>query len=319
MKDEKFQPIILMPMIATILTLILHIIIPRSDKILTKDLNHFRNILILVIVIFTLLIFISFFNVNIRRKLAYKSKFVTFVIILINIYNLATHKFSLIPQIYFPYPDKILNVFYVDWKFLLTCLFYSLRLFLTGAIIGGALGLLTGIAVGSSKKASYWISPLIRFVGPIPSTVWIPIALVTFPTSYAASAFIIGLSMWFPTTILTSSGIQNLERSLFEVASTLGASDLYQVKKICIPGAMPSVFVGFFNGITSSFLALMSAEMIGVKYGIGWYVNWQRETMSFANVYAALFVIAFMCSISINILFKFRDKLLVWQEGVIKW
>lgn len=319
MKIKKFQPAILMPAMTIVITLLLHVLLPQNEKILIKSFDHFKNVLIIALLVLIGLVGISFYNEKLRNKLVYKAKFITFCIMMINIYNLSTHKFNLIPQIYFPYPDRILNVFYTEWKFLLTCLFHSLRLFFTGASIGGISGVLTGIAIGSSKRASYWISPLIRFVGPIPSTVWIPIALVTFSTSYAASAFIIGLSMWFPTTVLTSSGIQNLEKSLFEVASTLGASNIYQIRKISVPGAMPSVFVGLFNGITSSFLALMTAEMIGVKYGIGWYVNWQREVMAFSNVYAALLVIAFMCSFSISILFKIRDKLLGWQKGVIRW
>lgn len=63
----------------------------------------------------------------------------------------------------------------------------------------------------------------------------------------------------------------------------------------------------------------MTAEMIGAKYGIGWYVNWQKEMMCYSNVYAGLIVIAVLFYLVITILFKVRDKLLVWQKGVIKW
>ena len=50
-----------------------------------------------------------------------------------------------------------------------------------------------------------------------------------------------------------------------------------------------------------------------------WYVNWQKEMMSYANVYAGLIIIAVLCSLLITLLFKVRDKVLVWQKGVIKW
>ena len=82
---------------------------------------------------------------------------------------------------------------------------------------------------------------------------------------------------------------------------------------------MPSVFIGLFNGICSSFITLMTAEMIGAKYGIGWYVNWQKEMMSYSNVYAGLIIVAVLCSFLITMLFRVRDKVLVWQKGVIKW
>jgi len=82
---------------------------------------------------------------------------------------------------------------------------------------------------------------------------------------------------------------------------------------------MPSIFLGLFNGICSSFVTLMTAEMIGAKYGMGWYVNWQKEMMCYANVYAGLIVIAVLFYLVITVLFKVRDKVLLWQKGVIKW
>jgi NitT/TauT family transport system permease protein len=59
--------------------------------------------------------------------------------------------------------------------------------------------------------------------------------------------------------------------------------------------------------------------MLGAKYGIGWYINWQKEMMSYANVYAGLIVMSLVCYLVITALFKIRDRILVWQAGVIKW
>ena len=82
---------------------------------------------------------------------------------------------------------------------------------------------------------------------------------------------------------------------------------------------MPFMFIGIFNGTCSSFITLVTAEMLGAKYGIGWYINWQKEMMSYANVYAGLIVMSLVCFVVISVLFKLRDRLLVWQKGVIKW
>ncbi|KNF09055.1 ABC-type nitrate/sulfonate/bicarbonate transport system, permease component [Gottschalkia purinilytica] len=319
MKKVRFIYETLLPFISSVFALILHAFIPRHEDIMTKDFNYFKWALLVLSIVFLVLAVLSVFNEKLRIKYGYKSWFVAGMILLLNIYNLITEKFMLLPSVYFPFPDKILDVFYSSWPFLLKCLGYSLKLLVTGVIGGAIVGVLTGIAIGWNRKASYWINPLIKLVGPIPATVWIPIALVTFSTSFKASAFIIGISVWFPTAVLTSSGIQNIENAYFEVASTLGSSSIYKIKKIAIPGALPSMFIGFFNGITSAFLTLMTAEMIGVKFGIGWYINWQRETMSYANVYAGLIVIAISCSLVVTLLFRVRDKLLTWQKGVIKW
>jgi NitT/TauT family transport system permease protein len=111
----------------------------------------------------------------------------------------------------------------------------------------------------------------------------------------------------------------NVQKSYFEVSSTLGASTLRNVLSIALPGAAPNVFAGLFNGTSACFLTLMAAEMIGCKFGIGWYINWQRETLAYPNVYAALIVIAVTFSFLISIQFKIRNRVLSWQKGTIRW
>ncbi len=305
--------------LSVLLALVLHIAVPDSPKYTQKGFPYFTITLTVLLVITLFAAVLSLFKKSFGEKYAHKSWFFAAAILLVNILNLVTLKFMLIPAIYFPSPDRILKVFVEEWAFLLKCLGYSGRLLGTGYIIGALVGLATGIMVGWSKRWSYWVSPLIRLIGPIPSTAWIPIALVSFPTSFRASVFLIALAVWFPTTVLTSSGISNVKNAYFEVSSTLGASNFQKVFRIAVPDAMPSIFIGIFNGTCSSFLTLMTAEMLGVKFGIGWYINWQREMLAYSNVYAGLIVIAVSFSLIITAMFKVRDRLLSWQKGVIKW
>ncbi|MDR3147749.1 MAG: ABC transporter permease subunit, partial [Treponema sp.] len=261
----------------------------------------------------------SAFSPRIREKLSFKAVFHACGFLALGIYDLITLKFELIPNIYFPAPERILGVFVEDGFFLLRCLGYSLRLLLSGFVLGALTGVFTGTLIGWSRLFNYWVMPFIRIVGPIPSTAWIPVALVIFFRPASAGIFLIALGVWFPTTVLTSSGIMNVRKSYFEVSSTLGASDLRMILTVALPAAAPSVFTGLFNGTSACFLTLMAAEMIGCKFGIGWYINWQRETLAYSQVYAALIVIAVTFSLLINLQFKIRNRVLSWQKGTIRW
>lgn len=64
---------------------------------------------------------------------------------------------------------------------------------------------------------------------------------------------------------------------------------------------------------------LVVAEMLGVKAGLGWYLQWAQGWAAYDNMYAALLLMALMCSTLITILFKIRDRLLGWQQGTVKW
>jgi len=235
------------------------------------------------------------------------------------VWELATAKFAWLPLPFFPPPQAILEVYTDDFSRLLDSIFASVKLQLGGYFIGVAIGFVTGVSIGWSQRAGYWVHPVLRFIGPLPATAWLPIAFFTFPSSWSASTFLIALATGFPVTVLTWSGVASVSNAYYDVARTLGAKPPFLVLKVAIPAALPHVFVGLFMGLGSSFAVLVVAEMIGVKAGLGWYLQWSQGWAAYANMYAALIVMSLLCSGAITLLFRTRDRFLGWQKGVVKW
>jgi NitT/TauT family transport system permease protein len=237
----------------------------------------------------------------------------------LTLWEVATAKFAWLPLPFFPPPQAIIEVYTDDLPKLLDSVFASVKLQLGGYAIGAAAGFLTGVAIGWSRSVGYWVHPVLRFIGPLPATAWLPFAFFTFPSSWSASTFLIALATGFPVTVLTWSGVASVSNAYYDVARTLGAKPSFLVLKVAIPAALPHVFVGLFMGLGSSFAVLVVAEMIGVKAGLGWYLQWAQGWAAYANMYAALIVMSLLCSGAITLLFRTRDRLLVWQKGVVKW
>ena len=237
----------------------------------------------------------------------------------VTLWEVATAKFAWLPLPFFPPPQAIIEVYTDDLPKLLDSVLASVKLQLGGYVIGAAVGFLTGVSIGWSRSVGYWVHPVLRFIGPLPATAWLPIAFFTFPSSWSASTFLIALATGFPVTVLTWSGVASVSTAYYDVARTLGAKPSFLVLKVAIPAALPHVFVGLFMGLGSSFAVLVVAEMIGVKAGLGWYLQWAQGWAAYANMYAALIVMSLLCSGAITLLFKVRDHLLIWQKGVVKW
>lgn len=261
----------------------------------------------------------SFFSKKISAWYEESGPLIAGGILLLNIVNLVCSKLALLPVLFFPSFDRVFGAFVNDRLLLLQCILSSGKLLVIGFFIGAVLGFITGILVGFNKRVAYWINPFVKLIGPIPATSWSPLVLSLFSTSYQAAVFMISLSVWFPITVMTSNGIQNVQQTYFEVADTLGAGKLYKIFRVGIPAALPSVFLGVFYATTGSFVTLVTAEMFGCKAGIGWYLNWQKSMMLYSNVYAGLILLAVLCNVVITVLFRFKDKILGWQKGVIKW
>ena len=255
-------------------------------------------------------------------RLARLGRFAPWLIVLalwLTAWEIVTAKFDLLPLPFFPSPQAFVEVYTDDWRRLGESLLASLMLLFRGFAIGTALGFVAGVALGWSKRAGYWIHPLMRLVGPLPATAWLPLAFFIFPTSAAASTFLIALATAFPLTVLTWSGVAGVQSAYYDVARTLGANSRFLVLRVAIPAALPHVFVGLFMGLGSSFAVLVVAEMLGVKSGLGWYLQWAQGWAAYANMYGALLVMALMCSALITLLFRVRDQLLAWQKGLVQW
>jgi NitT/TauT family transport system permease protein len=235
------------------------------------------------------------------------------------VWQLVTAKLMWLPPMYFPGPQRVLVTLIDDRAQLFDSTWHSLLLLLSGYALGVLAGLVSGILIGWFGRARYWGMPLLKILGPIPATAWIPMALIFFPRSMFAGIFLIGLAVWFPVTMLTASGVSNTRASYLDVARTLGAGRGFLVFRVAIPAAMPSIFVGLFMGLGASFLTLLVAESTGVSSGLGWYIDWARNYSDYTKVFAALIIMAAFFSTIMTLLFKARDRVLVWQKGTIKW
>ncbi len=309
----------ILPFAGLALGAVTDLVIPDSELQPPADHPYFLYFLGFLAVVYGILFIVSFISAKLDERISYKAPLIAGTAVLITVINLITSKYALLPVLFFPCLDRVFGVFVTDYELLIQCILASGQLLLRGFLAGGILGFLTGILIGFSKKASYWISPFMKFVGPIPPTSWSPLVLSLFTTTYSASVFMVALAVWFPITLMTSSGIQNVNNSYFEVASTLGSGKLNRIFKVAVPAAMPSIFLGIFYATCSAFVTLVTAELLGADAGLGWYLNWEKSMMLYANVYAGLILIAVICTMVITLVFKIKDQVLVWQRGVIKW
>jgi NitT/TauT family transport system permease protein len=232
-------------------------------------------------------------------------------------WELTTAKFGWLPKPFFSPPHGLLNVYVVDGPRLLICILYTLRLWSLGFASGIVVGFALGVGLGWSQRFNYWGMPILKLIGPVPATAWIPVTFYFFHTTFDASVFIVALSAGIPVAILTASGVSSVNRAYYDVARTLGANNRYLIFKVAIPASLPHVFVGLFMGLYYSFAVLVVAEMLGARYGLGWYIQFQTAYSGYANVYATLIIIALLCSGIIRLLFVGRDRLLTWQKGII--
>ena len=252
-------------------------------------------------------------------QLQHAAPWLTAIAVGLSVWEMATAKTAALPTPFFAPPQSLIDVYLGDWPRLGESLVGSVRLLSVGIVLGGLAGFLTGVLMGWSRLANYWIHPVLRFLGPVPTTALLPSCFYFFPSSWSTAVFLIALSMAFPVAVLTWSGVVSVNKNFYDVARTMGASSWFLIWRVAVPAALPQVFVGLFMGLGAAFSTLVVAEMLGVKVGLGWYLTWAQGWASYPNMYGALILMALLFSSVISLLFTVRDRVLVWQKGVVKW
>ncbi len=255
---------------------------------------------------------------SVYDKLLYRAPLFAALFLLLAAYDYLTLKTGILTQPFVPCMNYILNIAWTDRAYLIECTLHTLKLLFMGYFIGVFLGLITGICCGYFERIRYWVTPIIKFLGPIPTSTWIPIIMVVAASLYSGAVFIIALGSWFAVTVASMNGIQNVDKDYFEAAKTLGATERQLVFKVAIPHAMPSILSGCTQAMSSACTAIMIAEMMGVKAGLGWYMTWAKSWASYDKMFAALFVICFIFTVVTKGLDMIKRRVLRWQIGAVK-
>ena len=122
--------------------------------------------------------------------------------------------------------------------------FQSSMLVLISFAASAGLGILLGIAMGSSRRVETFVNPVFLSLRPIPPLAWIPLAIVWFGLGNDAKVMVIFVAAFVPAVINTFTGVRSLEVSQREAAEMLGISRKAYYLEVLIPAAMPMIFTG---------------------------------------------------------------------------
>ncbi|MDR1649579.1 MAG: ABC transporter permease subunit, partial [Synergistaceae bacterium] len=96
------------------------------------------------------------------------------------------------------------------------------------------------------------------------------------------------------------------------------AGDFYILRKIAVPGAVPSIFTGISTATGIAFSTLVVSEMIGARGGLGYYINLAMGWMNYASVYAAIVIMAVLFISVLTAINAVKNRLLAWQRGLVE-
>ena len=147
---------------------------------------------------------------------------------------------------------------------------------------------------------------------PVPITAWLPFSIALFGIRDMGAISLIALGAFYPIVVNSAQGARDVNKNLVRAALMLGASRMQLFLRVVLPSALPSIFTGLRLGIGVAWTAVIIAEMVAVKSGLG-YVLWDAYYVGRMDI-----VIADM--VSIGLLGFLSDRVVVFIESwLLAW
>ena len=190
---------------------------------------------------------------------------------------------------------------------------YSSRRVLQGFLFAAAVGIPLGIFVGWNRLVARLVDPTIQMLRPVPITAWLPFSIAVFGIYDAGALFLIGLGAFYPIVINTTHGVRDTNLLLLRAARMLGGREGTVLFKVVLPSALPSIFTGLRLGVGIAWTAVIVAEMIAVKSGLG-YVLWDAYYVGRMDIcVATMFSVGLLGFLSDQVILLASRLLLRWR------
>jgi NitT/TauT family transport system permease protein len=147
------------------------------------------------------------------------------------------------------------------------------------------LALCMGLAAFLSRPARGVVHDVLAILNATSVFVWIVISLIWF-----------GLSNWAPifTTFMITlpvvasnivEGVENVDRRLLEMGDVYRLGGREKFRAIVVPSTLPYLVAGMKVGFGLALKVSVVAEIFGVTTGIGYIMNYSRETLATQMVF----------------------------------
>jgi NitT/TauT family transport system permease protein len=190
------------------------------------------------------------------------------IILLFVVWELVVRAFDIEPFV-LPAPSAI---FASGWEWRWPILDNAWQTFVTtliGFVLAVVIGLLAGIAIGSSTMVYDGFYPALIGFNTIPKVAVIPILVIWFGIGTVPAIITAFLLSFFPILVNVATGIATMEPELRDVLRALGATRWQVVQKVGLPRSMPYFFASLKVAITVAFVGSIVAETVASNKGIG--------------------------------------------------
>jgi NitT/TauT family transport system permease protein len=170
----------------------------------------------------------------------------------------------------------------------------SLRRVLVGLLLALAVGVPTGLAIGSVRLLNEATSPAFQFLRMISPLSWMPLAVMVLGVGDPPIYFLLAFAAVWPIMLNTADGVRKLDPSWLRLSASLAATRWETLCNVIVPGVLSHVLTGVRLAIGIVWIVLVPCEMLGVSAGLGYFILDTRDRLAYSELMSVVLLIGFL-------------------------
>jgi ABC-type nitrate/sulfonate/bicarbonate transport system permease component len=196
----------------------------------------------------------------------------------------------------------------------------NLAVTLRHAGVGFAAGLTIAI-IGAvlfrvSRGIEHAFMPFATLLRSVPLVALAPVIFVVFGLGTDISVAVIGgIVVLFPALVTIAFGLRSASPQMLDVVAVYGGSVFTSVRKVALPGALPSLFAAVRISVPGAITGALLSEMLSTGDGIGSATATFAASARFGDVWACVVVVTAV-SLLLYSLVQVLESLVLTRMGM---
>jgi NitT/TauT family transport system permease protein len=192
----------------------------------------------------------------------------------------------------------------------------SLLRALTGFLISVVLIVPLGLAVGWYARLGDLLNQFIEVCRNTAPLALLPVFILLLGIGEFSKITMVVYSCAWPLLLNTIAGVKEVDPLLIKSARTMGASPQQLFRKVILPAALPTIFVGIRLASASAMLVLVASEMVGAKAGLGYLIIYSQYSFLIPQMYFGILGITVIGLTFNAVLEAMESRLMRWKAPV---
>jgi len=181
-----------------------------------------------------------------------------------------------------------------------------------GLAVTIVIGIGLGILIGTSRRLTEILRPLLDFVRSIPKILLItPIVALAGSGATTSLIVIVSGAVW-PLLLGTLDGIAGVHPAVHDLGRSYRISRRDRYLKMIVPSAAPNIFAGLRTSVSIAVILLVIVQSIGEARGLGFHLRAENEAFKYDNMWAAAAMLGGLGYLLNVIVTRFEQRILHW-------